>query len=75
MIGEAMIRLERTDPATAMRISDVRKMIGFRHRLAHGYGEEIDDEQVWLIAREFLPALRGDVARLLDEAEAGADEG
>ena len=33
IIGEALIRLERTDPATAARISDYRKIIVFRNRL------------------------------------------
>jgi len=70
IVGEAMVRLERTDAATAAQISDYRKIIGFRHRLAHGYGDEIDDAHVWLIVEEFLPALRADIARLLAEAEA-----
>jgi uncharacterized protein with HEPN domain len=68
IIGEALLRLERTDPATANRISDYRKIIGFRNRLAHGYND-IDNQQVWEIAREFLPVLRSEVEALLNEVE------
>jgi uncharacterized protein YutE (UPF0331/DUF86 family) len=41
IIGEALLRLERSDPAVATRISDYRRVIGFRNRLAHGY-DDID---------------------------------
>lgn len=34
--GEALTRLEPTDPVSAGRISNYRKIIGFRNRLAHG---------------------------------------
>jgi uncharacterized protein with HEPN domain len=32
IMGEALRRLERTDPATAARISDYRAVIGLRNR-------------------------------------------
>jgi uncharacterized protein with HEPN domain len=34
-IGEALLRLERTDPETAVRIGDYRLAIGMRNRLTH----------------------------------------
>ena len=74
IVGEAMIRLERTDPVTVARIPNHRKIIGFRHRFAHGYGEEIDNAQVWRTVQTLLPTLRDDVARLCAEAEADADQ-
>ena len=36
IIGEALQRIARTDPATVDRISDYRKIVGFRNRLVHG---------------------------------------
>src|SRR5687768_7434327 len=60
VIGEALLRIERTDPATAARITDYRRVIGFRNRLVHGY-DVIDDAQVWEIIQQFLPVLRQEV--------------
>lgn len=67
IIGEALLRLERTDPETASRISDYREIIGFRNRLAHNY-DDIDNPQVWDIIQNFLPNLRAEVEVLLEEA-------
>ena len=41
IIGEALLRLERIEPAIAARISDYRAIIGLRNRLVHGY-DDID---------------------------------
>lgn len=65
IIGEALLRLERSDPAVLAYISDYRRIIGFRNRLAHGY-DAIDDAVVWQIAVGFLPILCGEVEHLLD---------
>ncbi|MDQ3548455.1 MAG: DUF86 domain-containing protein [Chloroflexota bacterium] len=69
IIGEALLRLERTDPDTAARISDYRRIIGFRNRLVHGY-DDINNQQVWEIIRTFLPVLSADVNALLEEIDA-----
>jgi uncharacterized protein with HEPN domain len=45
IIGEALRRLERTDPASAARIPDYRAVIGLRNRLVHNY-DDIDNEEV-----------------------------
>ncbi len=37
IIGEALSQLEKTDPAVAARILDLRRIIGFRNKLIHGY--------------------------------------
>lgn len=71
VVGEALLRLERTDPATARRVSDYRKIIGFRNRLIHGY-DAIDNDQVWEIIVHFVPVLLTDAERLLREAETDA---
>jgi uncharacterized protein with HEPN domain len=66
--GEALRRLERTDPATVQRISSYRKVIGFRNQLVHGY-DVINNAEVWTIINDFLPSLRTEVDLLLREAE------
>ena len=70
IIGEALRRLEDTDPATAARISGYRTAIGFRNRLAHRY-DDIDNAQVWEIIHYTLPVLLADAGQLLLEAEIG----
>jgi uncharacterized protein with HEPN domain len=42
IIGEAMSRLLKIDPETAKKITDYRKIAGFRNALIHGY-DSIDD--------------------------------
>lgn len=69
IIGEALVRLRKTDPVTAERITDVHQIIGLRNRLAHGYDEEIDDALVWRAVQESLPVLRADAEMLLPEFE------
>jgi uncharacterized protein with HEPN domain len=65
IIGEALIRLRRVDPATAQRISHIDQIIGLRNRLAHGYDREIDDELIWLTCRDSVPSLRDEIGRIL----------
>jgi uncharacterized protein with HEPN domain len=59
IIGEALARIERTDPATAGRITEHRKIIGFRNRLAHGY-DATDHALVWQVIQEALPTLKAE---------------
>ena len=70
IMGEALRRLERTDPATAARISDYRAVIGLRNRLVYVY-DDIDDAQIWEIIQHFLPVLHREVVILLEEANRG----
>lgn len=67
IVGEAMLRVERTAPATAARVSGYRKIIGFRNRIAHRY-DEIDHAQVWDVIQHLLPVSRAEVDQLLQEA-------
>jgi uncharacterized protein with HEPN domain len=67
IMGEAMKRLAHDDPATAALIGDHPRIIAFRNVLAHGY-DLVDDEQVWRIIRDHLPALAAKVESLLADA-------
>ena len=70
IIGEALRRLEQTDPATVARILGYRTAINFRNRLAHRY-DDVDNAQVWEIIHDTLPVLLADAEHLLLEAEIG----
>jgi uncharacterized protein with HEPN domain len=65
IIGEALTRAERLDPAIGSRIPDIRPIVGMRNRLIHGY-EAIDDELIWRTLQTDLPRLQAQVAALID---------
>ena len=66
VIGEALSQLRQRDPATAERISEYMRIIGFRNQIIHGYGL-IDDEITWRIIEQKLPILSREVQELLSE--------
>ena len=70
IIGEALLRLRRIDPATLQRITEYQEIIAVRNRLAHGYDEEINDTIIWNAIAASVAVLQSGVTRLLLEAEA-----
>ena len=50
IIGEALGRLTFADPATADRIDQLHRIVGFRNRIIHGY-DTIDDATVWVTSQ------------------------
>ena len=64
IIGEALKRLQNADPSLAAQIPEQRDIISFRNVLIHGY-DVIDDEVVWNIVQNDLPALKLRVDSLL----------
>lgn len=67
IIGEALNRISKIDPASAERIPECRSIIGFRNVLIHGYND-IDYDRVWQIIQADVPPLREVVLQLLKEA-------
>jgi uncharacterized protein with HEPN domain len=66
IIGEALTQFAREAPALSARIPALRPAIAMRNALIHGY-RSVEHETVWLTVHENLPALRAQVAALLDE--------
>lgn len=62
IIGEAMSRIEKLDPA--IEISTKRQIIGMRNRVIHGY-DKIDNEIVWGTIVRHLPTLKIEINNLL----------
>lgn len=66
IIGEALNRLSKEAPEVADRVPDLRKIVGFRNVLIHGYAV-IDDGRVWEVVTTLLPSLHATVTALLTE--------
>jgi len=66
VVAEALNQAIRLAPAVTNRVSDCRRIIGFRNRPIHGYAS-VSDEVVWGVIETNLPTLRREVQSLLDE--------
>jgi uncharacterized protein with HEPN domain len=69
IVGEALNRLNKIEPAAASSITDARQIIAFRNILVHGY-DIVKDEVVWGILETDLPTLTRDVDTLLEQGDA-----
>ena len=65
-VGEALVQLQKIDPAAAISISEREKIVGFRNVLVHGYAN-IDDRIVWGVLETKLPLLLREAESLLAE--------
>jgi len=66
IVGEALKQLEAKDPETANRIPDLRRIVGFRNVLIHGYAQ-VDDELVWDALTTRVAPLHSAVRSLLSD--------
>ena len=46
ILGEALSRVETSAPEFTGRLPEIRRIIGMRNRIIHGY-DAVDDEIVW----------------------------
>jgi uncharacterized protein with HEPN domain len=67
IIGEALIRLRRSDPNTLSIIPEHPQIIAFRNVLIHGY-DAIDHRRVWDAIENSLPQLFTKVEDLLKQS-------
>jgi uncharacterized protein with HEPN domain len=70
VLGEALRRLERTDPRLFADVSGGAQAIALRNFIAHGY-DGVDHRVLWDTVVEDLPIMRTSIQRLLtrDSAE------
>lgn len=64
VIGEAFTKLEDVEPEVAEAFPDLRKIVGLRNRIIHGY-DSVDDEIIWDVVQNKLPTLRRQVEESL----------
>jgi uncharacterized protein with HEPN domain len=65
VVGEAMARVLRMEPALDERFPESGNVIGLRNVLAHAY-DRIVDALVWEVATDDLPRLASEVRALLE---------
>src|SRR5947209_3757484 len=66
IIGEALTQMRRIDDATFDRITESRRIVGFRNQVVHGY-HVMKDSATWQIIQDKLPILRRELEQLLAE--------
>jgi uncharacterized protein with HEPN domain len=69
ILGEAAARLDRLDAGACARMPALRLATGLRNRIIHGY-DAVDDEIVYRVVREDLPALQQALQGELDQLAA-----
>lgn len=67
IVGEALNQLSRLDPATALAIPDLPRIVAFRNVLIHGYAN-VDDRVVWGVIESSLDSLHETLSQLLAHA-------
>ena len=70
IIGEALNQASKIDPNLAEEITGFRQIINLRNVIVHGYAS-IENETIWGILQNDLPALHEQVRKLLDEKNSG----
>lgn len=72
IIGEALSQLVKVDPQMASNVAELRRVIGFRNILVHGYAA-IDYDTVWRLIEDKLPELQLNLTMLLRSADPSPD--
>lgn len=67
ILGEALNRAEESDPELAERLPEVRRIIGMRNRIIHGY-DAVDEEILWDAVQFKVPILSEQVIAMLRDA-------
>ena len=64
IVGEALNQAEMDDPELATLIPDIRRIVGLRNRIIHGY-DSVDDQLLWQTIHTHVPPLAQQLAQLL----------
>jgi len=66
IVGEAIMQLTQSFPDFAAKITDCKRIIGFRHVLVHGY-DTIAPATLWDILTVKVPVLESEARLLLSQ--------
>lgn len=67
IVGEALSVALKIDPSLQDRFPNLRRAVGLRNRIIHGY-DDINDAVIWDIVQTNVPPLTGELGVLLDGA-------
>ena len=65
ILGEALNQAQADEPELSNLIPDLRRIVGMRNRIIHGY-DSVDDELLWQTIQTHIPPLTQRLAELLD---------
>lgn len=66
LVGEALNQAAALDPELREQTPELRRIVGLRNRLVHGYGYT-DQEIIWDVIMQKVPVLRSALERLLPD--------
>ena len=64
IIGEALNQAEIEQPDLTLLIPDLRRIVGLRNRIIHGY-DSVDDQLLWQVVHTHIPLLALQLEQLL----------
>jgi len=64
IIGEALHQAEMDDPQVTDLLPELRRIVGLRNRIIHGY-DSVDDELLWQTIQRYLQPLIKHLERIL----------
>lgn len=67
IVGEALTVALRADPSLVGNVPDIRRAIGLRNRIIHGY-DDVSDTIIWDTIETNIPELVVTLENLLDNA-------
>ena len=65
IMGEALYQANKRDESLSASISDVRRIINFRHVIVHGYAS-LEHDTAWGIIERDVPRLAHEVEKMLE---------
>lgn len=65
IVGEALNQAQADEPELSNLIPDLRRIVGMRNRIFHGY-DSVDDELLWQTIQSHIPPLAQRLAKLLE---------
>jgi uncharacterized protein with HEPN domain len=65
IIGEAFVHIRSVEPAIAEIFPDLRRIVGMRNRLVHGY-DQLDLDVLWDTVKNHIPSLLAQVKSTLE---------